>query len=66
MTSRNLAGGMPSPSDVDLALLQAQQRDRRLLADLEGDLVEIGHALAEVVRVALEARCAGRASIRST
>ena len=40
--------------DVDLALLQAQQRHQRLLADLEGDLVEIRHALVKVVGVALE------------
>ncbi len=40
--------------NVDLALLQAQQRDDRLLADLEGDLVEIGQALVPVVRVLLE------------
>ena len=39
---------------VDLALLQAQQRDDRLLADLEGDLVEMRQALVPVVGVALE------------
>ena len=39
---------------VDLALLQAQQRHERLLADLEGDLVEMRQALVPVVRVALE------------
>ena len=39
---------------VDLALLEPQQRHGRLLADLEGDAVEIGHALAPVVGVLLE------------
>ena len=39
---------------VDLALLQAQQRDDRLLPDLEGDLVEMRQALAPIVRIALE------------
>ncbi|MPL80474.1 hypothetical protein SDC9_26374 [bioreactor metagenome] len=37
--------------DVDLALLQAQQRHDRLLADFEGHAVEIGQAGAPVVGV---------------
>ena len=40
--------------DVDLAALQAQERHGRLLADLEGDLVELRHARLPVVGVALE------------
>ena len=54
MISVNCAGGMPSPTMSTSPFLQAQQRHRRILAELEGELVEIGHALGVIVRVALE------------
>lgn len=40
--------------DVDFPLLQAQQRDHRILADLKGDRVEVRQARLEIVRVLLE------------
>ena len=39
---------------VDLTALEPKERHLRLLPDLEDDRVEIGHAVAEVVLVALE------------
>ena len=40
--------------DVDFTLLQAQQRDHRVLADLERDAVQVRQTGLEVVRVLLE------------
>ena len=50
--------------NIDLALLQAQQRHERLLADLEGDLVEIAARPCASNPCCARRRGAGRASIR--
>ncbi len=41
-------------SNIDLALLQAQERHQRLLADFDLKAVDIGNALDEIILVALE------------
>ena len=46
--------------DIDLAVLQLEHRDGRILPEFEGELVEVGHSLTEVVLVTLERQALSR------
>ena len=54
MISVNCAGGMPSPTMSISPFLSLQHRNGRIVAEFEGELVEIGHAWPVIVLVALE------------